>query len=441
VDLDERLRKLEENPQGQMRVPIISSTTQGNQPTDYSVSSRGRHDSYRQDAAIEERRQPVECASVHGIPSGASNSSFVQQVVSVVGSNFEHVDKTGTGIGGFRHSTYDFNVNNLVLPPRHLADSILKCYEDLFHPVYPILHYPMFTATYDQLWQPAFTLARNHNVTQDVVFYSTLNIVLALGCQCNEALPEAEREDLASDFFKRSVRQVSLDDLGIPSLQIVQLLLLRGFFLLSTPDVDRCWITVGAALRVAQAIGLESAGRTAATNQLDREMRRRVWHNCVLLDWYFISSAFQVCKNYIKVLILLRLTSVSFERPPALSRNSTFPLPALIDDEYLSETGEGQQPRNLPSRLGLFVYGIKLFNIREKFPTDKVQNAPIGKRRFSGQDTGTTLQLLTELDRFVETLPYHLRADHASFDHSLFLLPASGDDNCFKLQTRVLKAR
>jgi hypothetical protein len=134
------------------------------------------------------------------------------------------------------------------------------------------------------------------------------------------------------------------------------------------------------------------------------------------------------------------LTSVSFERPPALSKDSPVPLPALIDDEYLSEIVEGQQPQNIPSRLGFFVYMIKLINIREKLPTDKVRNAPIGQKRFPGQDIDTTIQLLTELDRFVETLPSHLRADHAS-DHPRFVLPASRNDNCFKLQTRVIEAR
>ena len=123
-----------------------------------------------------------------------------------------------------------------------------------------------------------------------------------------------------------------------------------------------------------------------------------------------------------------------------MSRDSPVPLPALIDDEYLSETGEGQQPRNLPSRLELLVYGIKLINIRKKLQTNEVQNTAMGKRRFYGQDINTTLQLMTELDSFVETLPYHLRADHAS-DHSRFVLPASGSENCFKLQTRVLEAR
>jgi hypothetical protein len=65
----------------------------------------------------------------------------------------------------------------------------------------------------------------------------------------------------------------------------VQLMLLRGFYLLRTPHADRCWITAGIAFRVAQAVDLQSATTTAASNQLDREMRRRVWYNCVLLDW------------------------------------------------------------------------------------------------------------------------------------------------------------
>jgi len=297
VDLDKRLRKLEQDSERQICAPIISSTPQSNQSAEFIVSSRGRHDNLPTDEAIQAGHQHVEDVPSYEIPSGASNSLFVRQVASVVGPNFEYVDKTGTGSGGSRYSTNDFNVNNLVLPPRHLADGILKSYEDLFHPVYPVLHYPTFIAAYNRLWQPASTVVGNHYATQDVVFYSTLNIVLAVGCQRNEALAEAEREDLASEFFKRSVRQVSLDDLGAPSLQIVQLLLLRGVFLLYTPDVDRCWTTVGAALRVSQALGLHAASITPAINQLEREMHRRVWHVCVLVDWYAMPFACRICKS------------------------------------------------------------------------------------------------------------------------------------------------
>jgi hypothetical protein len=222
---------------------------------------------------------------VYGV---SSNSSFIQQVASVVGSGYEHVDKTGTGIGCLtsRPATIDYNVKDLILLPRQLADSLLQCYWELFHPLYPVLHRPTFHAVYSQLWQPIeVTGLATLNKTQDAAFYSLLNITLALGCQRGEALAEAEREDLASELYGRSVRLVSADALDTSSLQIVQLMLLRGFYLLRTPQADRCWNAAGIAFRVAQAVDLQSTTTTAASNQLDREMRRRVWYNCVLLDW------------------------------------------------------------------------------------------------------------------------------------------------------------
>jgi hypothetical protein len=222
---------------------------------------------------------------VHVTPS---NSLFVQQVASVIGSGYEHIDNRdlglGTSISG--QPTAGYNFNDLVLPPRQLADSILQCYWELFHPLRPVLHRPTFDAAYGKLWQPMEVSGLViHKKPHDVVFYATLNIVLALGCQRNEALANTEREDLTSEFYKRSVRLISVDALDASSLEIVQLLLLRGFYLLSTPYADRCWSAVGIALRVAQAVGLHSARTTPASNQLNREMRRRVWYNCILIDW------------------------------------------------------------------------------------------------------------------------------------------------------------
>ncbi|KAF4629417.1 hypothetical protein G7Y89_g8733 [Cudoniella acicularis] len=311
------------------------------------------------DTAIKEIGLRVDSAPVYG---ASSNSSFVQQVASVVGSGYEHVDKTGIGIGCSisRHSTADYNVKDLVLPPRQLADSLLQCYWELFHPVYPVLHRPTFHAAYSQLWQPIEVSGlATHNKTQDVVFYSTLNIVLALGCQRNEALAETEREDLASEFYKRRPER--------------------------------------------QQLPTNLAGRCVGE-----------WHICVLLDW---------------------MTSLSFDRPRALSKDTAVPLPELIDDEYLSETNEGQQPQNVPSCLAFFAYAMKLLDIRAKFLIDETQYLNIGRRKYSGQKLGATLDLISDLDRFLEALPPHLRTDHT------FAFPESGNETCFKLQARILKAR
>ena len=282
-ELDRRVRKLEES--ARVQVPSVPYTRQGNDLADIAVLSKNHYDNPSQDVAAQETDSPANSAVVC---KATSNSSFVQQVASVIGSDFEHVDKTGTGIGCSKpcHSPVNFDMKGLVLPPRQQADSLLQCYWELFHPIYPVLHRPTFHDVYSQLWLPTELLGFNsYNKDQDVVFYSMLNIVLAIGCQRNEALTVPEREDLAGEFYTRSVKLVSIDALDTSSLEIVQLLILRGFYLLCTPHADRCWAVVGVALRIAQAIGLQLAKPTVASTQFNREMRRRVWYNCLLLDW------------------------------------------------------------------------------------------------------------------------------------------------------------
>jgi hypothetical protein len=281
ISLDKRLRRLEETAQAPPS--LVSSETPAIGAEDCVSLSQEYHDRGVQFTTIQEKSLPREYEPV---PGATSNSSFVQQVASVVGSGYEHVDSTGIGIGTIsRPSNVNYNMKDLIIPTRQLADNFLQCYWELFHPVYPVLHKPSFHAMYTQLWQP-FDVSdlTSHNNHQDVVFHSTLNIVLALGCQRNIALTVAEREDVAGEFYKRSMKLVSMDTLDTSSLQIVQLLLLRGFYLLYTPYADRCWSTVGVAMRVSQAVGLHLA-TAGVPHQLEREMRRRVWHICVLLDW------------------------------------------------------------------------------------------------------------------------------------------------------------
>jgi hypothetical protein len=75
-------------------------------------------------------------------------------------------------------------------------------------------------------------------------------------------------------------------------LELVQLLLLMGFYLQSTEKFSKCWNISGLAIRTAQDMGLHLNAEEALRRgfldaepvQLDLEMRRRVWHGCVLLD-------------------------------------------------------------------------------------------------------------------------------------------------------------
>lgn len=179
------------------------------------------------------------------------------------------------------------DVDPISLPDRHFTDALFSCFWDFIHPVFPILHRPSFVTAYEYLWQQVIPAAYHYKKTNDdIVFHATLNMVLALGCQRSDQIPSAQRNQFADSFYRRSHRLISIETLDFSSLQIVQLLLLRAIYLHYTTYADRCWNMVGVAMRVAQGLGLHLEQTVSSKNQLKREMRRRVWHNCVTLDRY-----------------------------------------------------------------------------------------------------------------------------------------------------------
>lgn len=62
-------------------------------------------------------------------------------------------------------------------------------------------------------------------------------------------------------------------------------------------------------------------------------------------------------------LSIYRLLAMTFGRPVMVNKSYNTPVPFLIDDEYLRSEGEGTQPSQVPSHLGLFVSSCKLFEI------------------------------------------------------------------------------
>lgn len=194
-------------------------------------------------------------------------------------------------INGTRPGVPVCELADMVLPPRQFADSILSWYWDHNHVLLPVLYRPSFTAKYERLWQPI----DREQLQQDrgpetTVFYATLNMVLALGCQRSESIEDmVEDRRLADEFYQRSVKLVSVENVDKYSLSVVQLLVLRSSYLLYGPYADRCWTLLLIAIKAAQAIGLGAAtSRVAPPNQLTREMRRRVWYCCMTMDRYVV---------------------------------------------------------------------------------------------------------------------------------------------------------
>ena len=181
----------------------------------------------------------------------------------------------------------DKDLSASVFPSRQTADDLARCFWEFVHPVFPVLHRPSFMDRYALIWSGPGSGTDGSPTAEvdEAVFTSTLNLVFALGSKYSEVVPPAQRAPLAQSFYQRSRATYRFEMLDSASLPIVQMLLLTGVYLQSDHQANRCWNVIGLAIRVAQSVGLHvESPRHTRQPQKDREMRRRVWHNCLNLD-------------------------------------------------------------------------------------------------------------------------------------------------------------
>ncbi|KAH7477397.1 hypothetical protein FOMA001_g10491 [Fusarium oxysporum f. sp. matthiolae] len=341
----------------------------------------------------------------HLLYGPSSTIAFVEHVLLITGET-EALDQpaadTAEHRGSKRYRTdakeqcKDLAVLDLV-PIRSISDRHLQSFWDIVHPVYPILHIPTFVRFYNRLWEPG-DVEDGSEAPENPIMLATLNMVLAIGCRFTHSAKTGNRAALADQFYQRARRLVPIDTLDEATLTVVQLLLLNALHLQSTMHSNRCWNMVGLATRVAQSLGLHTdARKSSSANQLEREMRRRVW--------------------------------------------SRVPLPITIDDEYLLEIGEGTQPPGSSCRLGLFVYTIRLLEILDEvlksFYAQDAQEQVMdidNQKKKPLLDLDEMLRLNSQLDVFLDGLPDYLTLQGTSTDSDV------QQDNIL-LQPRILYCR
>lgn len=191
--------------------------------------------------------------------------------------------------------TLSLQFDDFSLPPRSLADHLLDCYWERVHCLYPFLHRPSFEKAYENLWGPSkwpkpglpelnIGLGGCYDSgPQSIVFHCALNAIFSLGCHFSD-IPATEREAAAYTFFLRAKRFVGLDLLDAGTIGVVQTLLIISILLQSTPYPNRCWNAIGVACRAAQGLGLHEETTERSINPLEKEVRRRTWHGCVIMD-------------------------------------------------------------------------------------------------------------------------------------------------------------
>ena len=185
-----------------------------------------------------------------------------------------------------------------LLPPRPLADHLVDCYFSKVHTLYPFVHKDAFFSAYRSLWAPgessrstntAHGLGIGDMAVSRTTFHCALNAIFALGCQFSSTV-QTQREPTSEAFYRRCKPVLDVEYLEGGDLALCQTLLLITHYLQCSRTPNRCWHVIGMACRLAQALGLHCDLGNDRRSFAEIQLRRRVWHGCVMLDLYGVFS-------------------------------------------------------------------------------------------------------------------------------------------------------
>ncbi|KAH7028898.1 fungal-specific transcription factor domain-containing protein [Microdochium trichocladiopsis] len=168
----------------------------------------------------------------------------------------------------------------VTLPPEDVMHRLLQQYFANTGLLFPYIHEASFLETYRQARASGFTSVRR-------TWLALLNIILAMAVRADASraeTPHSARGDEAEPFYKRACLLCGTQMLRGTTLETVQYLLLSTQYLQGTQHAVQTWTTHGLAVKTALSIGLHSKAASAKFPPIEREMRKRTWFGCIVLD-------------------------------------------------------------------------------------------------------------------------------------------------------------
>lgn len=158
------------------------------------------------------------------------------------------------------------------LPPKEIADELLRKYVRCVHSVFPIIHWSTFTAEYEKLYQAGSLLGVSSE------WAAVLFAVFACGAIHTR---DRNREEQGKEYVRLScgIIDVWQDNFNLDRARAA---LLVSLFLYEVNSKSASWVWIGSAVRVAQEIGLHLAAPRQSA--IDGEMRKRIWWCLYLWD-------------------------------------------------------------------------------------------------------------------------------------------------------------
>ena len=299
-----------------------------------------------------------------------------------------------------------------ILPEKSLADNLVDAYFDRVHPLYPFVHEGTFRIEYERIGTNPI------HSTFAPSWYAVLNMIFASSCEFCDAIPEAEVTKIVTPFVARARDIIFSHVFKIGNLHLVQALLLMCHYLQGTMELNECWSLAGVMIRTAVSIGLHLTPERLPITMVEKEVRKRVWCGCFVLD---------------------RTLSWKFGRPTSIQATNALdlPLPLAVDDQYIhNDSLAPRQPAARPPITAFFLHTVKLAQV-----IDQILQVLYTTNREEIQETGADKAGISHILGHAVLLDGQLQAWWD--DRPLHLRPQSGivDGQIFQRQQTVMRLR
>ncbi|KAE8382394.1 fungal-specific transcription factor domain-containing protein [Aspergillus bertholletiae] len=170
------------------------------------------------------------------------------------------------------------------LPSKEDADGMVHLYFTTVNLMIPCIHEDSFRQMYQYMW-------RHGPQRMSKPWLGSLNLIFAIAKNIiTPTSPPHDRAFASNAFYRRAMDLVKTYMFGPISLDLMQVFLLAVVYLEGTTSSSLVWTFHGMAVKSAYQLGLHSI-TSADISEIDCEIRRRLWHWCVLND-RFLSVAY-----------------------------------------------------------------------------------------------------------------------------------------------------
>jgi len=165
------------------------------------------------------------------------------------------------------------------LPPRSMADALVDAFFDRVHLNYPVFHRSIFQLRYEAVWDRKSVLVRD----LDPGWVACLAMIFVFGAQALER-HDLQQAAVIQARYTNKVHHSLSRILSTTSILNVQALLLLQLYEHNAGERNAAWMLLGAASRMAVALGMHREGTNTGFDPIERNIRKRVWWTTYLFE-------------------------------------------------------------------------------------------------------------------------------------------------------------